>query len=135
MFLKLSELIRFGLSGFIGFCVDGGLMQTIVISSDVSPLLARGISFPLAMSATWWLNRNWTFETGRCRKRSSQYVRYIAVQLVGFVVNYSCFAWLVMRTWLAAQPLLALAIASLLAMLVTYLSSRVFVFGDVRSSR
>jgi putative flippase GtrA len=132
---QFAEFLRFGFSGVMGFCVDAGLMHAIMRSTGISPLVARGISFPLALSVTWWLNRNWTFETGRHHEARSQYPRYVAVQLAGFAINYSCFAFLVTYTPLTARPIAALALASALAMLVTYVSSRAFVFASDRTTK
>jgi putative flippase GtrA len=129
--LRLSRsLARFVVVGSIGFVVDGGVMQLITWTTGVSPLLARAFSFPLALSVTWALNRTWTFETGRERAPLSQYRRYVAVQIAGFIINYAIFAGLVMtgglwRDW----PLLALAVGALISMIFTYVLSRLHVFS------
>ncbi len=51
------SLLRFGVVGAIGFAVDGGVMQLLTSAAGVSPLIARAVSFPLALSVTWALNR------------------------------------------------------------------------------
>ena len=124
------ELLRFALVGSIGFLVDGGVMQLLTSAAGVSPLQARACSFPLALFATWGLNRTWTFTTGRHWPAGLQYRRYVMVQFAGFLINYACFAGLVTtgglwRDW----PLLALAVGTLVSMLFTYVSSRLFVFS------
>ncbi len=129
--LRLSRsLSRFVVVGSIGFLIDGGVMQLITWATGVSPLIARAFSFPLALSATWGLNRTWTFETGRERAPLSQYRRYVVVQIAGFIVNYAIFAALVTagglwRDW----PLLALMVGALISMIFTYILSRLHVFS------
>lgn len=132
--LKWAQILRFGAVGSVGFLVDGGLMQLLFDMTDMSPLLARGISFPVAVTVTWLLNRYWTFQHGSSRRGRTQYACYFAVQLAGFTVNYGSFALLVQSedfwgTW----PLAALAVGSLIAMFFTYVLSSVFVFGPERA--
>jgi putative flippase GtrA len=121
---------RYAIVGTAGFLVDGGVMQLLTSMAEVSPLAARAVSFPLALTLTWALNRAWTFETGRARAPATQYGRYLAVQIAGFAINYASFAGLVLGggVW-ARWPLLALAAGALLSMILTYLLSRALVFS------
>lgn len=130
MLLPSSSLIRFAIVGAIGFAVDGGVMLLITSTTGTSPLIARAVSFPLALTLTWAMNRNWTFVTGRHRAPASQYHRYAAVQTAGFAINYGTFAGLVTAggIW-RAQPLLALFVGALLSMIFTYTLSRLHVFS------
>ena len=129
--LRLApELLRFGFVGSIAFAIDGGVMQLLTSTTGVSPLLARGISFPVALSVGWALNRSWTFEAGRKRSAGSQYRRYVLVQIGGFLINYAAFAALVTSGGLWREwPLLALAVGVLISMIFTYVCSRLFVFS------
>jgi putative flippase GtrA len=127
-----ASVLRFGGVGAIGFAIDGGVMQLMTTVTGTSPLIARAISFPLALSATWALNRSWSFPTGRERAPLSQYRRYLAVQIAGFIINYALFATLVQSggIW-QQQPLLALVIGGLVSMMTTYALSRALVFSAV----
>lgn len=124
------SLARFAVVGSIGFAIDGGVMQLLTSLAGVSPLIARAVSFPLALSVTWTLNRIWTFETGRLRPPGPQYRRYLAVQIAGFAINYAIFAALVTAgaPW-RGYPLLALMVGALTSMLFTYVMSRAHVFS------
>ena len=135
--LRLApELLRFGVVGSIAFAVDGGVMQLLTSTTGVSPLLARGISFPAALSVGWALNRSWTFEAGRKRPAGSQYRRYVLVQIGGFLINYGAFAALVTSGGLWGKwPLLALATGVFISMLFTYGCSRLFVFSEQASPK
>lgn len=134
--LRLSpSLLRFGVVGALGFAIDGGVMQLLSSLAAISPLAARAVSFPLALSVTWILNRTWTFETGRLRPPAAQYKRYIAVQVAGLLINYAAFAVLVtLGPPVGVQPmfpLLALAIGAALSLVLTYSLSRTLVFSTV----
>jgi putative flippase GtrA len=110
-------------------------MQLLISTAGYSPLLARTFSFPLALTLTWALNRNWTFEAGRHRGRASQYGRYLAVQVAGFAINYAVFAACVTVSEIGRRlPLLSLVFAALISMVFTYVVSRRFVFSEDLSS-
>lgn len=124
-----GDLGRYLLTGGLGFCIDGGILQ-LLTGLGWTPLGARAIGFPLAVTATWWLNRVWSFRSGRRASAGRQYVSYLLVQAVGLAINFSVFALLVATSdWLHAVPLVPLAIGAGLAMIATYLLSRYMVFA------
>ncbi len=124
------EILRFAIVGLIAFAIDGGLMQFLISVAGVPPLLARGVSFPSALSVGWALNRTWTFRAGRKRSPGSQYWRYLLVQMGGFLINYAAFAALVTSGGLWREwPLLALTTGAFISMLFTYGCSRLLVFS------
>lgn len=134
--LRLSpSLLRFGVVGATGFAVDAGAMQLLASLAGLSPLAARAVSFPLALTVTWALNRAWTFETGRSRSPAAQYPRYVAVQVAGFLLNYAVFAALVLMhgnaTGAGLFALLALAVGALVSLTATYTLSHKLVFSPV----
>lgn len=124
------DLMRFVLVGGIGFCVDGGLLILLIRVYGWSPLAARIVGFPVAVTITWLLNRIWTFQTGRSQPKRRQYVVYLLIQLAGLGINFTVFALLVRNiAWFAAWPVAALAIGAALAMCATYIMSRRIAFA------
>ncbi len=87
--------MRFGVVGAIGFVVDGGLLW-LLISLDISPYVARALSFPVAVVVTWVLNRNWTFVATRHAHPKGQFQRYFAVQVVGALSNYGVYSLIIL---------------------------------------
>lgn len=87
----LSQIMRFGAVGGVGFVVDGGLLW-LLISLDFNPYVARALSFPAAVVVTWALNRNWTFRATRDASRKGQFRRYFGVQIVGSLTNYLVYS-------------------------------------------
>jgi putative flippase GtrA len=128
--LAHDDKLRFLVVGGIGFCVDGGLLLLLNDGAGWSPLAARSVGFPVAVTVTWWLNRIWTFQTGRSQPVRRQYALYLAIQIVGLAINFSIFALLVRSMpWFAAWPIAALAIGSIVAMFATYILSRRIAFA------
>ena len=68
----IEQVARFLIVGTVGFAIDGGLLY-LLVRTDVDPYLARGLSFPPAVTATWYLNRVWTFAArqGAVRRRGA----------------------------------------------------------------
>lgn len=56
------ELSRFAVVGSLGFVVDAGVVY-LLVPRLMGPLPAQGIAFFLALTATWLLNRTFTFRT------------------------------------------------------------------------
>ncbi len=126
----LGEMFRFGLVGVAGFVVDAGVLQGL-LALGAGPYEGRLVSYVAAASATFLLNRAFTF---RDRPKSAtpmrQWVLFLALNLVGFACNYGTYAALV--AWVplvAAWPVLGVAAGSLAGMVGNFLLSRRFVFG------
>ena len=133
--LDVGELFRFGLVGICGFVMDGCLLSVLVTEFGTNPLVARGISFPVAVFTTWLLNRRFTFDVGRssAKGKVSEYSRYLFVQLAGGAVNLAIYGLLLMLIptfW--RMPLYALGIASGFALMVNYLGTRHIAFRPAR---
>ena len=86
-----GRLLRFGLVGTAGFVVDAGLLQTMVQWGGVNPFLARLGSFMAAATATWWLNRCFTFRVGS-QASAGEWMRYVTTMVLGGLVNYGAYA-------------------------------------------
>lgn len=121
---------RFAVTGGIGFLVDGAVLTALAAATSMGPLWPRLISFPVALLATWYLNRVWTFRR-RDQKPLGQSARYVLVQCCGAALNLAIYAAVIALgpPLLARVPILALAIASGVAMVVNYLGARRWVFA------
>lgn len=124
------SLLKFGVAGGIGFCVDAAVLYLLVFAGGVSPFVARVFSFLVAVCATWWVNRTFTFRGNRAHPVRQEYLRYLGVQTAGAALNYGVFAatLLLQPQWHAA-PVVPLALGSLVAMAFNYAGSRWYVFA------
>lgn len=123
-----ARLLRFGLVGTAGYLVDAGLLQTMVQWGGINPFLARLGSFIAAATATWWLNRTYTF-SARHQASGGEWLRYITAMTLGGLINYGAFAAALL--WLPhplRQPWLAVACGSLAGMAANYYTSSRFIF-------
>jgi putative flippase GtrA len=134
MNLKPTSLVPKGLPAFIvvggiGFIVDAGILAILVHGYGWGDYTARGISFAVAVTVTWYLNRRFVFADGRTGNRKTEYTRYLGVQGTGMAINFLVYSLCIatnemMDTW----PVLALAVGSAVALIFNYAGSRLFVF-------
>lgn len=120
----MNQFIRFCIVGTIGFVIDAGALQLLVVQLGADPYAARVLSFLLAASGTWLLNRHFTFQVDHQATRS-EWLRYVSFMLLGALVNYGTYAFCI-TFWpvAAAQPWLGVAAGSLAALGLNFTMSR-----------
>jgi putative flippase GtrA len=117
-----GRLPNFALTGALGFLVDAGLMALLHAGWQWHPIFARCVSFPVALTVTWLVNRRWVFAPSHQASVTTEYARYVAVQVTGAAVNLAIFAVLIYACPpLMAVPVLALAIAAVGSLVLNYL--------------
>jgi putative flippase GtrA len=125
----IEQFLRFGVVGTVGFLVDSAVLLAMM-AAGLGPYGGRVVSYIAAASATFALNRAWTFRTARRDAPvASQWGRFLALNLVGFAANYGSYAALIATLPLvAAYPVLGVAAGSLAGMFINFGLSRRFVF-------
>ncbi|MHB1937800.1 MAG: GtrA family protein [Acidobacteriaceae bacterium] len=121
------EAGRFALIGAAGFGVDGGLLVGLH-HEGLALLPARLLSFSVAVTVTWALNRRYTFPTRRGRALP-EWRRYALVNGIGALLNLGGFFALLGRfpAW-RATPLVPLALAAAVALVFNFWASRQIAF-------
>ncbi|WP_051341491.1 GtrA family protein [Azospirillum halopraeferens] len=127
----------FGVVGVIGLAVDVAVLYAVLHGlalhayGDAGFLAARVPSFFAAATATWALNRAFTFRTARRDPLHRQWAKFIAANSVGGVVNYAAYAGCIAYGALfTAHPALAVAVGSLAGMLFNFTASKLLVFRE-----
>lgn len=129
--MKLGrEFLSFAVVGTVGFVVDVAVLYVM------APLLgwygARVLSFLAAATATWALNRRYTFAARRSDVPVlREYLGYLVTMLGGAVVNYGAYV-LVLHgatgAWGTWAPVAGVALGSCAGLVVNFLSARYLVF-------
>ena len=124
-----ARFFRFSITGGIGCVIEAIVLTWLVTGQGVDIYLARGVSFSLAVTATWLLNRRFAFAGLASNRRGQEYSRYFLVQVVGAVINLAVFASLVgVRPELRTVPVLPLAAGAAVALVFNFAASRWLVF-------
>ena len=127
----VKGFVGFCLVGLVGFAIDGGLLYLLLVS-QFDPYFARALSFPVAVTVTWYLNRHWAFGIRpSIPGKGRDYRRYILIQVVGAMGNYLIYALiLIFIQHTAFNVLAALALGALLGLVINYSGSRWWAFRD-----
>ena len=123
----IAQLLRFGVVGTSGFLVD---TATVYALAGRLGLYGAGlVSYLVAGSYCWAVNRVWTFR-GRGRGSARhQWARYLLINLSGLVFNRGTYAALVTFVPLCAtQPVFAVAGGAVAGVMVNFTLSRQVVF-------
>ena len=121
--------LRFGMVGVAGFAVDYCVLHSLVSFAGVGPIAARFVSFPVAVCATWLLNRNFTFRQPTVHGPVRQAMLYAAVQGAGGVANIAVYsAAIAIVPFLKEALIVPLAFGSAAGLCLTFAGSKYFAF-------
>ncbi len=128
--------IRFGLVGVAGFVVDAGVLRAMTALVGLNPFEGRAISFPVAMSVTWLLNRTFTFRHHTSSHSAwRQALIYIGVQLCGGAANYGVYSLaLLVYPSFESMLLIPLAFGAVAGMFLNFLGSKHIAFRAAPSA-
>lgn len=125
----LMEFLRFGVVGTIGFVVDTAVLYA-GLALGLGLYGGRAVSYLVAATTTWALNRAWTFRGRGDGPVHQQWALFLLVNLVGFAMNYGTYAALIAFVPLvAAHPVLGVAAGAIAGMFGNFVLSRQLVFG------
>jgi len=125
----VKQLAMFGIGGVIGFIVDAGVLQLLVVGLAWDRYSGRLISFLCAATATWIFNRHYTFRGPRRHTLLGEWTRYVFAMSWGFACNYTVY-WLCVYFFNFDGPWLILAVAagSVAGLGINFMASRHWVF-------
>jgi len=122
------EFFRFGVVGTIGFMVDTAVLYA-GLALGLGLYGGRALSYLVAASTTWALNRIWTFRGRGSGPAHRQWVLFLVVNLIGFAMNYGTYAALISWVPIAnAYPVLGVAAGAIAGMAGNFILSRRLVF-------
>ena len=98
--MSLATLLqRPGLQQFIKFCIIGTsslaldvlVSSTLIYGLNMNPTAAKAISFLFGVTNGFVWNSLWTFRGMGSGRRHEMYVKFVAVNVVGFIFNILLF--------------------------------------------
>ncbi|GJH20531.1 GtrA family protein [Caballeronia novacaledonica] len=124
----ISQLLKFGVVGVIGFLVDAGMLYMLLWSS-MGYLSGRCVSFLVAATTTWLINRRFTFTAGKHRSLPMEWLSYLLAMSAGGLVNFAAYqAVMSSFRYTAILPLCAVATGSIAGMIVNFVVAKWWVF-------
>ena len=129
-----QQLVRFAAIGTLAFLVDAATLYFALGVLGLDKYSGRVLSFLVAATFTWAMNRRFTFPEARDAPMARQWLEFLAANGVGGLVNYGVYALLVTYVdVVAAHPVLGVAAGSLAGMTFNFGASRGWVFRRRRS--
>lgn len=123
----LMDFLRFGVVGASGFVVDTAVVYGV--RGWVGLIWAGLLSYVVAATWTWAVNRAWTFAGRGSGPLWREWVRWMVVNLAGFACNRGLYSLLVVNSEVCrAYPVLALAAGTFAGMFANFFLARRLVF-------
>jgi putative flippase GtrA len=130
-----TRFLKFCGIGIVAFLIDVVVFQAVLSLSGASLYVARLVSFVVATTAAWWMNRTFTFQDAENSRAHLQWARFFAANLVGGSVNYAVFVLAIAIVPLAAvYPVLALAAGSVSGIAFNFTAYLRYVFRTAAES-
>jgi len=122
-----AQFVQFATVGVAGLMVDA---VVVYATRGWAGLYAAGLlSYLVAVTVTWALNRMWTFRGLGQGSALRQWARFVVANLLGFVLNRGTYFTLVTVSPLCAdQPIYAVAAGAVAGMFANFNLSRGVVF-------
>lgn len=122
------QMLWFSAIGVLGFLVDAGVLYA-ALYWGLGLYGGRAVSYMSAVSATWLLNRRYTFQRSSPDNKLHQWARFVVSQLAGATINLGVYGLLVHTSPVVAhEPVIGVAAGSLSGLLVNFSIARAFVF-------
>lgn len=121
--------VRFCVVGLVGFGVDTVTLHYLLATTDAGPYIGRTLSYLLAATVTWELNRRFTFHVSTRTGLANQWLRYTSVNIFGLSLNYGVYAVCIQSFEVAWRyPVLGVAAGSAAGLVSNFLASKHFIF-------
>jgi putative flippase GtrA len=130
--LSSSRLVRFGAVGGVGFLVNEAALALAKNLMRMGDHAAWLVGFAVAVTFTWWGNRNYTFHDKKSDGRlgmAAEWARFVATNGLGAVANFAVYSlFLEFTPWPFNVPYIALAFGVLVGLIFNFTLSKKLVF-------
>jgi putative flippase GtrA len=126
----VGQFLRFGMVGGIGFLVDTGILYAM-LALGLDRYSGRVVSFLGAATATWILNRSFTFRSNSPSGAhpAGEWLAYLGLMAIGGLVNYGTYAAAItLSETMHRHPALGVALGSIAGMAINFWSAKTMVF-------
>jgi len=126
---SLPQFIRFSIVGGLGFCVDTAVLYVAIYLLDTGPYLGRVLSYLVAATSTWYLNRIITFPDNRGGHKGKEWLKFVSYSCLGGIVNYATYVIYMRYSGLSLlAPVIGEGLGACSGLLVNYTLSRHLIF-------
>jgi len=122
------QFIKFCIVGFSNLIIDFSVYLFFTRFLDLYFIYANFISFTIAVSWSFTLNKRWTFKMRVAEKVRTQYMQFFIVNIIGIIIQTSILYYLVEKqSWF---DLYAKGVAVVLAVFWNFGVSKFWIFRE-----
>lgn len=122
-----KKLVRFAVTGAIGFILDFGCTFLLKEKLEVHPYMANSLGFTLAVVHNYFINKYWTFGE-RSRPDWIQFLSFVLISIIGLLLNTLLLVCL--YDWFNFNFYIAKLMATVLVMLWNYIANSKITYRD-----
>ena len=124
-----GQFIRFAAVGAAGFIVDVTVLYFGLYVLELGYFSGRLLSYFVAATATWYLNRHYTFVESDRSTPIRQWIGFLAANGIGGVVNFGTYSIVIIYGMnLPLAPLIGTALGSIAGLVFNFSASRTWIF-------
>ncbi len=133
---NIKQFILFSAVGASGFVIDISVYVGLQKLFNANHILARGLSFWVAASSNWALNRNITFKAENKSLKLKQWTFFLIASLLGFSANFGIYYFLTKYIPFFEKYLIAAFIIGIFfGLFINFILSASFVFKKNKSDK
>ena len=131
-----KSFLAFAGAGAAGFLIEAVILTGLTLAAGWNAVHARAVSFPLAATVTWLLNRRFAFAGRGVTRLRTEYAGYLAIQIAGACVNLAIFVICITAfPRLAAWPFVPLAAGAAFALVFNFVLARTILYSRALGTR
>lgn len=127
------QFVKFGVVGAAGMLIDLGIYNILAVLLGYNIYFARAISFTLAATNNYILNRKWTFHSSE-KKLAAEYGKYFFIALIGLFLNLGIMRllqpWALRFSSLLMQKNIPVLIAIVIVLIWNFTANKFWVFKE-----
>ena len=120
----IAQIIKFGIVGFIAFCIDYGIFLILTYAFGVSYLIAGAVAFIISTIFNYTASMRYVFQGKETQTAMQQFTIFIVLSVIGLGLN-QVFLWLFVDNCHIAEWLSKL-IATALVMVYNFVTRKIF---------
>ncbi len=93
----IAQIIKFGIVGFIAFCIDYGIFLVLTYAFNISYLIAGAIAFIVSTIFNYIASMRYVFQGKETQTAMQQFTIFVVLSLIGLGLN-QVFLWLFVDT-------------------------------------
>lgn len=133
----IIQFLKFCIVGILGSIIDTAILIVLVEFAGLDPRAAAVLTFFVAVSFTYLLNRFWTFNASRTYQAFASYTRFVTVCLGGLLIRIVIMHFLIelFNMGIGYRYVLASVCGIFAATLFNFLGSTYIVFSTNKDKK